>query len=75
VSGFKLEKLLTFEHQEVCVTFAFNRHNTEELFFFTAKEVFRFAYLKSSQGRATARPDDPKSSRTRVYEMKNTLDK
>ena len=59
---FSLEKECDFEFDDACITFYFNTNNTEELYFFTMTEVFKFNYM-------TAEPGDKET----IYELENEL--
>ena len=62
---YDLESLKEFSYTDACVTFAFNKDNTDELYFFTDKEVFKFNYADETKWTTTET----------LYKMENALDK
>ena len=51
---FVIDKQLEFEFDDfTCVQFFFNKLNNNELFFFTATEIFKFNILKDSDNETT----------------------
>ena len=60
---FQIEKQCQFDQfSDACIQFSFAASDSNQLLFFTAREVFRFDYTKAAEGRI------------KVYELENELE-
>jgi hypothetical protein len=50
---FSLQKECDFEFDDAAISFYFNNDNTEEVFFFTMDEVFKFNYMEDGAEKET----------------------
>ena len=50
---FELEKVREFAFSHACMNFHFNKDNTNELFFFTYRQCFKYDYMDENKERET----------------------